>query len=224
MRVPQPQLVPLQGGIDGLDAIMKKLKADQNNMIMLIDEKFQKSHGTSRNHWESHRSFTPVAGMLKLLETRHGLLTQHVTAKNAFQGGAATQTNIMNKFNCKVFGLNYKPIIENVAYALFAHDDNYGLLQIALGHHQEHHGARLRRDHRAQGFASHALQNAREGNPARLVRAFHRWRTSSPPPLFVRMSKEWRFSSPPTTVTTPTSSWVTTSSCRAAASRSIRRC
>lgn len=52
--------------------------------------------------------------MLKLCESKYKVLTQHVTYKNA-AGGAATKSNILHKMNCKLFGLCYKPRIEQFA-------------------------------------------------------------------------------------------------------------
>ncbi|KAH7684698.1 Piwi domain containing protein [Aphelenchoides avenae] len=99
MQVPQPQVVPLRGGIDKMDATMAQLRADNNRIVVFVDDKFQKSHS-----------------VLKLAESRYTLLTQHVTKNNAFAfDKTATQNNIMNKFNCKIFGLNYRPVIEPFA-------------------------------------------------------------------------------------------------------------
>lgn len=44
MQVPQPQVVPLRGGIDKMDATMAQLRADNNRIVVFVDDKFQKSH------------------------------------------------------------------------------------------------------------------------------------------------------------------------------------
>lgn len=52
-------------------------------------------------------------GLLKIFERKFKVITQHVTFKNA-AGGMATKTNILHKMNCKLFGLCYKPRIEQI--------------------------------------------------------------------------------------------------------------
>ncbi len=68
---------------------------------MFIDQTENKSHGG-----------------LKLLEARHKVVTQQlalekvyeVVEKNKWQ----TLANMIHKMNCKVGGLNYWPVVENV--------------------------------------------------------------------------------------------------------------
>ena len=64
-------------------------------------------------------------GKLKLFECLHKILTQHLTYETmkeciSSEGRPLTLENIVNKMNCKHFGLNYTPIVEPIAqkYAL----------------------------------------------------------------------------------------------------------
>jgi eukaryotic translation initiation factor 2C len=93
MTVPQPIIVPVVQG--NLDSAFKTASEKPLNFLLFIDDKSQKTHD-----------------LLKLLETKYSILTQHVAAKNAIECRPMTLGNIVNKFNMKVFGMNYKPIIE----------------------------------------------------------------------------------------------------------------
>lgn len=59
-------------------------------------------------------------GLLKYYEARYKIITQHITLERATDvtnDKRKTQTleNILNKTNCKTFGLNYVPIFERSA-------------------------------------------------------------------------------------------------------------
>ncbi|KAH7726422.1 piwi domain-containing protein [Aphelenchoides avenae] len=98
VQVPNPDIFSVNG-FGELDNVFKQIK-QTTQFVMYIDDIREKSHG-----------------VLKLCERKHFVLTQHVTINKAI-GGMATKSNILHKFNCKIFGLCYKPKIEPLAKRL----------------------------------------------------------------------------------------------------------
>lgn len=76
---------------------------DQNvEYVLLIDSKEEDTHG-----------------LLKYYEALYKVITQHITTERVVDivqhGKMQTLENILNKTNCKNFGLNYEPVVESSA-------------------------------------------------------------------------------------------------------------
>lgn len=104
MRLPPPNYTNIE--LEGMRASFEQLSGNKVQYVLYIDNKFTRSHST-----------------LKLMERRYGIITQHVTFENAMKAGAATQINIVNKMNMKLFGLNYAPILDNITKKKFDFDN-----------------------------------------------------------------------------------------------------
>ncbi|KAL3080808.1 hypothetical protein niasHS_014913 [Heterodera schachtii] len=98
--LPLPQLMKVE--IPQMAETMGKLAADGKQFFLYIDKKESPSHAP-----------------LKLYEQIHRLITQQVTSEVAAVAGQVTLSNIVNKMNMKLFGLNHIPIFEPIAEKKF---------------------------------------------------------------------------------------------------------
>jgi hypothetical protein len=95
MKLPQPHYENVE--MNALEQRFEEFSKNKVQFVLYIDERFVKSHGK-----------------LKLCERRYGVLTQHVNIEMAGKAGAASVSNVLNKMNMKLFGLNYMPIFDAV--------------------------------------------------------------------------------------------------------------
>uniref|UniRef100_A0A914GSD4 Piwi domain-containing protein n=1 Tax=Globodera rostochiensis TaxID=31243 RepID=A0A914GSD4_GLORO len=91
-----------RSGIQGWMEMLERCLNSNIEFIMLIDYKSEDTHG-----------------LLKYYEARYHMPTQHVSVEKVIEvvkrGKTQTLENIINKLNCKNFGLNYMPLVERSA-------------------------------------------------------------------------------------------------------------
>ncbi|KAL3101146.1 hypothetical protein niasHS_001606 [Heterodera schachtii] len=91
-----------RSGIQGWVEMLERCLNSNIEFIMLVDYKTEDSHG-----------------LLKYYEARYHVPTQHVSVEKVTEivhkGKTQTLENIINKLNCKNFGLNYMPLVERSA-------------------------------------------------------------------------------------------------------------